>query len=93
MSIDVNCTAWKGFHTRRMASSGKCTEFYPEKLHPLHGDESFLSGVSPRTAKVWEKASVLITEEIKKGIIDVDTRYGIRASTTLPPAISTGKMK
>ena len=32
-----------------------------------------MPGISPRTAKVWEKAHALIVEEIKKGIIDVDT--------------------
>ena len=29
--------------------------------------------ISPKTAKVWEKAEALILEEIKKGIIDVET--------------------
>ena len=73
MSIDVNCTAWKGFHTGEWRHLVNVRNFIQKNYTPYTGDESFLSGVSPRTAKVWEKASVLITEEIKKGIIDVDT--------------------
>src|SRR5699024_615225 len=73
MSIDVNCTAWKGFHTGEWRHLVNVRNFIQKNYTPYTGDESFLSGVSPRTAKVWEKASVLITEEIKKEIIDVDT--------------------
>ena len=73
MSIDVNCTAWKGFHTGEWRHLVNVRNFIQKNYTPYTGDEAFLSGVSPRTAKVWEKASVLITEEIKKGIIDVDT--------------------
>ena len=37
------------------------------------GDDSFLVGKTDRTNKVWDKANSLILEEIKKGIIDVET--------------------
>lgn len=73
MSIDVNCTAWQGFHTGEWRHLVNVRNFIQKNYSPYTGDESFLAGISPRTKKVWEKASTLITEEIKKGIIDVDT--------------------
>lgn len=74
MSIDVNCTAWQGFRTGEWRHLVNVRNFIQKNYRPYTGDESFLADISPRTAKVWEKASALIKEEIKKGIIDVDTR-------------------
>ena len=45
----------------------------PVSYTHLTGDEGFLAPISSKTAKVWEKAEELILEEIKKGIIDVET--------------------
>ncbi len=73
MSIDVNCTAWQGFRTGEWRHLVNVRNFIQKNYSPYTGDESFLAGISPRTEKVWEKASALIKEEIKKGIIDVDT--------------------
>ncbi len=74
MSIDVNCTAWQGFRTGEWRHLVNVQNFIQKNYSPYTGDESFLAGVSPRTERVWEKASALIKEEIRKGIIDVDTR-------------------
>lgn len=73
MSIDVNCTAWQGFRTGEWRHLVNVRNFIQKNYSPYTGDESFLAGISPRTEKAWEKASALIKEEIKKGIIDVDT--------------------
>ncbi len=73
MSIDVNCKAWQGFHTGEWRHLVNVRNFIQKNYTPYTGDESFLSGISPRTKKVWEKAEALILEEIKKGIIDVET--------------------
>ena len=73
MSIDVNCSAWKGFHTGEWRHLVNVRNFIQKNYTPYHGDESFLAGISPRTKKVWEKAGELIVEEIQKGIIDVET--------------------
>lgn len=73
MSIDVNCKAWQGFHTGEWRHLVNVRNFIQKNYTPYTGDENFLAGISPRTKKVWEKASALIVEEIKKGIIDVDT--------------------
>ena len=73
MSIDVNCTAWKGFRTGEWRHLVNVRNFIQKNYTPYEGDDSFLAPISPKTAKVWEKAEALILEEIKKGIIDVET--------------------
>ena len=73
MSIDVNCTAWKGFHTGEWRHLVNVRNFIQKNYTPYEGGDDFLAPISPKTAKVWEKAEALILEEIKKGIIDVET--------------------
>ena len=73
MSIDVNCTAWSGFKTGEWRHLINVRNFIQKNYTPYQGDESFLASISPKTAKVWEKAQALIIEEVKKGIIDVET--------------------
>ena len=73
MSIDVNCTAWKGFHTGEWRHLVNVRNFIQKNYTPYAGDESFLAAVSPRTQKVWEKSHQLILEELHKGILDVET--------------------
>lgn len=73
MSIDVNCTAWKGFRTGEWRHLVNVRNFIQKNYTPYQGGDDFLAPISPKTAKVWEKAESLILEEIKKGIIDVET--------------------
>lgn len=72
MGIDVNCKAWEGFHTGEWRHLINVRNFIQKNYTPYEGDESFLSGISEKTAQVWEKAHALIVEEIQKGIIDVE---------------------
>ena len=73
MSIDVNCTAWEGFRTGEWRHLVNVRNFIQKNYTPYEGDEEFLAPISERTEKVWDKASDLIVEELKKGIIDVET--------------------
>ncbi|MGN8969681.1 formate C-acetyltransferase [Intestinimonas sp. HCP28S3_D6] len=73
MSIDVNCTAWKGFRTGEWRHLVNVRNFIQKNYTPYEGGDEFLAPISPKTAMVWEKAEALILEEIKKGIIDVET--------------------
>lgn len=73
MSIDVNCTAWAGFKTGEWRHLVNVRNFIQKNYTPYEGDDSFLAGTTPRTDKVWEKAHDLILEEMRKGIIDVET--------------------
>ena len=72
MSIDVNCSAWSGFKTGEWRHLVNVRNFIQKNYTPYSGDESFLSPISEKTAKVWAEAGELIKEEIKKGIIDVE---------------------
>lgn len=72
MSIDVNCNAWSGFKTGEWRHLVNVRNFIQKNYTPYSGDESFLSGISEKTSKIWEKAEALIKEEINKGIIDVE---------------------
>ena len=72
MSIDVNCSAWSGFKTGEWRHLVNVRNFIQKNYTPYSGDESFLSPVSEKTAKIGEEAGELIKEEIKKGIIDVE---------------------
>lgn len=73
MSIDVNCKAWSGFRTGEWRHLVNVRNFIQKNYTPYTGDDNFLAPVSEKTEHVWEKASALIVEEIKKGIIDVET--------------------
>ena len=73
MSIDVNRTAWKGFRTGEWRHLVNVRNFIQKNYTPYQGGDDFLAPISPKTTKVWEKAEALILEEIKKGIIDVET--------------------
>ncbi len=66
-------TAWKGFAPGVWMDEVNVRSFIQKNYTLYEGDESFLAGVSEKTAKVWEKCNALIIEEIKKGIIDVET--------------------
>ena len=73
MSIDVNCTAWQGFRTGEWRHLVNVRNFIQKNYTPYEGDEGFLAPTTTRTNKVWAKATALLLEELKKGIIDVET--------------------
>ena len=73
MPIDVNCNAWKGFHTGEWRHLVNVRNFIQKNYTPYAGDESFLAPTSARTQKVWDKSHELILEELRKGILDVET--------------------
>ena len=60
MSIDVNCSAWSGFKTGEWRHLVNVRNFIQKNYTPYSGDESFLSPVSEKTAKVWEEAGELM---------------------------------
>ena len=48
-------------------------DFIQKNYTLYEGDDRFLVGKTEKTNNVWDKANSLIIEEIKKGIIDVET--------------------
>ncbi|GIW49312.1 MAG: hypothetical protein KatS3mg079_788 [Caloramator sp.] len=64
---------WQGFVEGRWTEEIDVRDFIQKNYTPYEGDASFLAPTSEKTAKLWEEAKALIIEEIKKGVIDVDT--------------------
>ncbi|WP_125152314.1 formate C-acetyltransferase [Clostridium rectalis] len=64
---------WEGFNIGNWTETIDVRDFIFKNFSEYLGDASFLSNSTSKTSKVWEKANNLIIEEIKKGIIDVET--------------------
>ncbi len=64
---------WDKFKGEKWKNKIDVENFITQNYTEYTGDESFLKGISPKTKLVWDKCQSLILEEIKKGIIDVDT--------------------
>lgn len=50
-------------------------DFIEKNYEPYNKDESFLKGTTEKTNKVWEKCSILLKEELKKHVLDIDTDH------------------
>ena len=48
--------------------------FIKENYEEYLGDESFLKPISSKTKKIWDKCNNLLLEELKKCVIDIDTK-------------------
>ncbi len=48
--------------------------FIKENYEEYLGDESFLKPISSKTKKIWDKCNNLLLEELKKGVIGIDTK-------------------
>jgi formate C-acetyltransferase len=64
---------WDGFKGEQWKEKIDVKDFIQKNYTLYEGDDSFLAEKSEKTSKVWDKANSLIIEEIKKGIIDVET--------------------
>lgn len=65
--------AWEGFRSGEWRHLINVRNFIQRNYTPYEGDDAFLTGTTERTERVWEKCRALIVEEVKKGIIDVET--------------------
>jgi formate C-acetyltransferase len=68
------CEQWNGFTTGRWVNEVDVRGFIQRNYTPYEGDGSFLSEVTPKTKKLWEKVLVLMTEETKKGVLDAEDK-------------------
>ncbi|HZK70597.1 MAG TPA: formate C-acetyltransferase [Clostridia bacterium] len=66
-------TQWNGFKGDLWKDQIDVKDFIHKNYTLYEGDDNFLAGTSDKTNKVWDKANSLIIEEVKKGIIDVET--------------------
>ena len=65
--------AWQGFKTGKWTKEIDVRDFIQKNYSLYEGDDSFLEGATDRTKKVWDKCHDLIMEEMKEGILDVET--------------------
>ena len=73
--------AWESFKEGKWMNEIDVRDFIVQNYTLYEGDESFLSGTTERTKKVWDRCSELLKEELKKGVLDIDTVHmsGINA--------------
>lgn len=64
---------WQGFKEGKWTENIDVRDFIQNNYKEYNGDKSFLKGPTDKTKEVWDKAVKLILEELKKGILDVDT--------------------
>lgn len=69
----MNTMAWQDFQTGKWTKEIDVRNFIQKNYTLYEGDDTFLEGVTDRTQKVWDKCHELILEEMKKGILDVET--------------------
>ena len=65
--------AWKGFHEGNWQWEIDVRSFIRENYTAYDGDDSFLAGPTARTKAVWKRCEELLREELKKGVLDVET--------------------
>ncbi len=64
---------WTGFNAGNWNDEIDVRDFIQRNYEPYHGDHSFLEGPTVRTQKVWDICNDLLKEELKKGVLDIDT--------------------
>ncbi len=67
-------SAWAGFKGESWKETIDVRDFILANYKEYRGDDSFLSGKSLKTGKVWSKCEKLLAEERKVGLLDVDLK-------------------
>ena len=65
--------AWKDFKTGKWTESIDVADFIRNNYTPYYDDEIFLAPPTERTKKLYSEIKELTIEEIKKGVMDVET--------------------
>ena len=69
----MNFEQWNGFNSGNWQREVDVRSFIQKNYTLYTGDDSFLAPITDKTKAVWEKCEKLILEEMKKGILDVET--------------------
>ncbi|MDH2430825.1 formate C-acetyltransferase [Sphaerisporangium sp. TRM90804] len=64
--------AWRGFQGTAWRTTVDVRAFIQDNYEPYEGDESFLTGPTPRTRLVWGKLAAMLPEERRRGVYEVD---------------------
>ncbi len=65
--------AWRGFTEGSWNKAIDVRDFIQKNYTPYEGNESFLASPTERTKELWQVCNDLIVEELKKGVLDIDT--------------------
>jgi formate C-acetyltransferase len=63
--------SWDGFQPGLWENEINVRDFIQQNYEPYEGDESFLSGATPRTKKIWDQLNELFLEERRRGVLDI----------------------
>ena len=66
--------AWNKFKGEKWKNEINVEDFILNNYKEYLGNESFLEGITDRTKKVLDKVTTLTKEELKKGVLDVETK-------------------
>ena len=66
---------WKNFVKGDWCNKINVSDFIQKNYTAYEGDESFLERTTPKTDKVWSKCTKLLSEELKKHVLDIDTEH------------------
>ena len=66
--------AWKNFKGENWKNNIDVEDFILNNYKEYLGDESFLEGISSKTKIIIDKINQLTKEELKKGVLDVETK-------------------
>ncbi len=69
----MNEKNWDGFKPGNWQFEIDVRSFIQKNYTPYEGDEQFLTSPTERTKKVWARCEELILEELKNGVLDVET--------------------
>jgi formate C-acetyltransferase len=64
---------WNGFKQGKWTEEIDVREFIQLNYTPYEGDSAFLAGTTEKTDKIWDQSMELLREELKKGVLDIDT--------------------
>jgi len=64
---------WKGFNEGNWSRDIDVRDFIQKNVTFYEGDESFLEGTTRKTEKLWCTCAELLSKELEKGVLDIDT--------------------
>ena len=64
---------WEGFKGTNWQKRIDVADFIKSNYKEYTGDDSFLTGISKKTEKVWNKCIKLLDKERISGVLDVET--------------------
>ena len=66
---------WRDFKGEIWKNEINVSDFIDNNYTEYVGDDSFLTGISEKTSKVWRRCEKLLEEERKVGLLDVDLEH------------------